>query len=156
MISPNFFAQKLGYTRSQTIYDITNGKSAPSYDFFKRFMLSEYSAIYNIDWLITGRGNMLYEFDRHLSIEYPRLVLDKLVKEGKVTPEVMNLPYNADLIDKMLSMTEINNKTVRELTDIIKEQAEQIGRLKEQVSQAEKKKAEVASNVYTSDTANVG
>lgn len=55
----NAFANRLGYERAQTVYDIVNGKSAPSYDFFKRFQLSEYSDIISIDWLLTGRGNML-------------------------------------------------------------------------------------------------
>jgi transcriptional regulator with XRE-family HTH domain len=58
-LSPNSFAKKLGYERSQTIYDIINGKSAPSYDFFKRFQVSEYSETIQIDWLLTGRGEML-------------------------------------------------------------------------------------------------
>ena len=57
--SKNSFALKLGYERAQTVYDIINGKSAPSYDFFKKFQFSEYSEIINIDWLLTGRGSML-------------------------------------------------------------------------------------------------
>ena len=57
-LTPNGFASNLGYERSQTIYDIINGKSAPSYDFFRRFMLSPYSRKINIDWLLTGRGQM--------------------------------------------------------------------------------------------------
>gem|GEM_PF-2511848 len=59
--NPNSFATDLGYERSQTIYDIINGKSAPSYDFFRRFMLSEYSKLVSIDWLLTGRGKMMIE-----------------------------------------------------------------------------------------------
>lgn len=59
--NPNSFAAGLGYTRSQTIYDILNGKSAPSYDFFRRFMLSPYSQQISIDWLLTGRGKMTIE-----------------------------------------------------------------------------------------------
>jgi len=55
----NAFAIKLGYERAQTVYDIINGKSAPSYDFFRKFQLSEYSEIINTDWLLTGRGSML-------------------------------------------------------------------------------------------------
>ncbi|MGB4775429.1 MAG: S24 family peptidase [Daejeonella sp.] len=54
----NIFAQKLGYNRSQTIYDIVNGKSAPSYDFFNRFTNSEYSETTNLEWLISGNGEM--------------------------------------------------------------------------------------------------
>ena len=58
-ITPNLFAKKLGYERSQTVYDVINGKSAPSYDFFRRFELSEYSEGINISWLLTGNGQML-------------------------------------------------------------------------------------------------
>ncbi|MBQ4392071.1 MAG: peptidase S24 [Prevotella sp.] len=57
-VSRNDFASKLGYSRSQTVYDIVNAKSAPSYDFFNRFALSEYSEIYSLDWLLTGKGEM--------------------------------------------------------------------------------------------------
>lgn len=60
-VNPNSFSKKLDYDRSQTIYDIINCKSAPSFDFFKRFMLSEYSENISIDWLLTGRGYMEYQ-----------------------------------------------------------------------------------------------
>lgn len=55
----NGFAVKLGYERAQTVYDIINMKSAPSYDFFRRFSISEYSDIFNLKWLLTGNGPML-------------------------------------------------------------------------------------------------
>lgn len=55
----NSFATKLGYQRAQTIYDIQKMKSAPSYDFFQRFTIAGYSVIINLDWLLTGEGNML-------------------------------------------------------------------------------------------------
>lgn len=55
----NSFATKLGYQRAQTIYDIQKMKSAPSYDFFQRFTIAGYSAMINLDWLLTGEGNML-------------------------------------------------------------------------------------------------
>ncbi len=55
----NKFAKILGYERSQSIYDIVNGKSAPSFDFFNRFFNSEISDKYNADWLFTGKGEML-------------------------------------------------------------------------------------------------
>jgi hypothetical protein len=57
--TPNSFALKLGYQRAQTIYDILNMKSAPSYDFFNRFTNTEYSDIIDIEWLLTGKGEML-------------------------------------------------------------------------------------------------
>lgn len=58
-VKPNAFAIGLGYSRSQTIYDILNGKSAPSFDFFNKLALSEYSEIINMDWVLTGRGKIL-------------------------------------------------------------------------------------------------
>ncbi len=58
-IKPNAFALALGYKRSQTIYDIVNGKSAPSFDFFNKLAMSEYSEVLNIDWVLTGRGEIL-------------------------------------------------------------------------------------------------
>lgn len=59
--NPNSFAKILGYSRSQTIYDIINGKSAPSYDFFNRFANTEFSNKINLQWLLTGKGEMLKE-----------------------------------------------------------------------------------------------
>lgn len=58
-VTPNTFGQKLGYSRSQTIYDLLNAKCKPSYDFVKKLMDSEISEIISTDWLITGRGEML-------------------------------------------------------------------------------------------------
>lgn len=55
----NSFAVKLGYERAQTVYDIMNMKSAPSYDFFRRFSISEFSDKININWLLSGEGSML-------------------------------------------------------------------------------------------------
>lgn len=58
-VTPNKFSQNLGYERSQTIHDILNSKSNPSYDFFYRFAKSEYSEFYSLYWLVTGEGEML-------------------------------------------------------------------------------------------------
>ncbi|WP_195484091.1 hypothetical protein [Bacteroides cellulosilyticus] len=55
----NSFAIKLGYERAQTVYDVINMKSAPSYDFFRRFSISEYSDIIDLKWLLSGEGSML-------------------------------------------------------------------------------------------------
>lgn len=64
-LSKNDFAKKLGYERTQSIYDITkkpnkNGKkpTKPSFDFFNRFFNSEYSESINPVWLFTGKGTM--------------------------------------------------------------------------------------------------
>lgn len=58
-VNKNKFASALGYERSQTIYDVINGKSSPSFDFFNRFFNSEYSEHINPEWLLTGKGPML-------------------------------------------------------------------------------------------------
>lgn len=58
-VNANDFSKKLEYNRSQTLYDVINGKSAPSYDFFKRLFNSEYSVLINPEWLLTGKGEML-------------------------------------------------------------------------------------------------
>lgn len=55
----NGFAVRLGYERAQTVYDVMNMKSAPSYDFFRRFSISEYSDIIDLKWLLSGKGPML-------------------------------------------------------------------------------------------------
>ena len=60
-VTRNEFAKTLAYSRSQSVYDILNNKSKPSYDFFNRFFNSEYSELINSIWLMTGKGHMLYE-----------------------------------------------------------------------------------------------
>ncbi len=55
-ISINKFSKILKYTRSQTLYDIVNGKVFPSYDFFFRFFASEISEKYDPIWLLIGVG----------------------------------------------------------------------------------------------------
>ena len=58
-INPNAFAVALGYRRSQTIYDILNGKCAPSFDFFNKLANSEFAGRIDLGWVITGRGDLL-------------------------------------------------------------------------------------------------
>lgn len=60
-INANEFAKKLGYKRSQTIYDILTGKSAPSFDFFYRLLNTEYSEFLNLEWLIAEKGSITKE-----------------------------------------------------------------------------------------------
>ena len=71
--TPNGFAIKLGYKRSQTVYDILSAKSAPSYDFFNRFINAGFSDKINMDWLIGGKGGMLK--DEEVAIQEPQLAI---------------------------------------------------------------------------------
>ncbi|MCL2290858.1 MAG: hypothetical protein FWC34_09200 [Bacteroidetes bacterium] len=64
-ITPNDFGKKLGYDRSQTVYDALNGRCKPSFDFIFRIINTEYSAIINTDWLVSGSGNMLRNQNVH-------------------------------------------------------------------------------------------
>lgn len=57
-LTRNSFAVKLGYGRSQTVYDISIGKVAPSYDFFYRLVNTDISERISIEWLITGKGSI--------------------------------------------------------------------------------------------------
>ena len=53
-LTTNAFAMRLGYARAQTIYDIINGKSAPSCDFFSKFINAGFSERYRLEWVING------------------------------------------------------------------------------------------------------
>lgn len=59
------FAERLGYSRAQSIYDFLNDKVNPSFSFFQAFSKAGYSEFYNFNWLIDGEGEMLvYNGDR--------------------------------------------------------------------------------------------
>lgn len=70
-INPNAFAVALGYKRSQTIYDIVNGKCAPSFDFFNKLALSEFASKVNLRWVLTGHGTIFTEPDLAAENEVP-------------------------------------------------------------------------------------
>ena len=127
--TPNSFAKALGYKRAQTIYDIMSGKSAPSYDFFNKVAIAEISATINIKWLLTGIGVKI-ENDSKVSI-----------------PESNSVPEG--IVGQLLS-------SMNEKDNTVKEQAEEIGRLRERISQLEREKGKDASDARTSGVANVG
>lgn len=130
----NSFAVKLGYERAQTVYDIINMKSAPSYDFFRRFSISEYSDIIDLKWLLSGKGSMLCN--------------------NKTTEEVKN----STPVDIPVSNTDdsVIYKIYKEKDLEVKDLMETVGSLKEQIRQLKREKGSSVSDVPDSTHANVG
>lgn len=178
--TPNNFAKVLGYTRAQTIYDILNGKSAPSYDFFRRFSESEYSAIINLKWLLSGDADMWTDFFQRLTHEEQievafnvnhnvsvssfriahkaeNLLVESLLMEKGTTAK------NIDYIKRSLSKALKENGELKEranMADVFYkktlEQAEEIGQLKARIVQLERERGKDVLDAPTSDVVNAG
>lgn len=97
-VNPNVFAKKLGYGRSQALYDIINSKSKPSFDFFDKFCNSEYSEMINLNWLVTGKGEMennptdnyKKQLDTTTELNEPESFLQKRVKALEISIDLMS------------------------------------------------------------------
>lgn len=178
-ISPNAFALKLNYKRGQTIYDILNEKCAPSYDFFNRFMLSEFSETYSVDWLLTGRGSMyLPHIGTALELG-EKNILQQIVK-GSDKQIVYATDFQSSALlkafeqigEQLSSMSDMTN-TVKEIAKLngelaskavlcdsylekIVSQAEEIGQLREQIEQLKNRLQKNADAVNIDTTANAG
>ena len=153
--NPNKFANALGYSRAQTTYDILEGKSAPSYDFFKRFTMSGYSVFINLRWLLSGEGNPIVE-ERYLESDLP-------IIKGEMTPEEAAQKLKEIKAKKQQPITNNQDPIINRILEsmdkkdaIIKEQAEEIGQLRERIAQLQREKGKNASDAQTSDIANVG
>lgn len=93
------FSNSLGYERPQSVYDFVNGKVKPSFDFFEKFISAGYSSIIDLEWLITGDGEMLgrkkehnrqieqENYDLKIKIEVLVGVIQKFI-EAKVSQEI--------------------------------------------------------------------
>jgi len=97
-VNPNSFAKKLGYDRSQALYDIINGKSKPSFDFFQKLYSSEYSELVNMNWLVTGKGEKFVQNKNN-----DRLVLN----EPEEVYGLNNSDYVTNLIKSLAMKDEI-------------------------------------------------
>lgn len=84
-VTPNEFARKLKYNRSQAIYDILNGKSKPSFHFFDKLYNSEYSDTFNFRWIIGGHGEMRKEENLVITpLSVNRKTKDSIIEDQEV------------------------------------------------------------------------
>ena len=178
-LSPNAFALKFNYKRGQTIYDILNGKSAPSYDFFNRFMLSEFSETYSMDWLLTGRGNMyLPSIGTAMELGETNILQQILKGTDKQIVYAQDFQDSAllkalehigtqlremdDMASNVKQIARLNGELAAKATmadsylEKIISQAEELGQLRERIKQLEQRLEKDATNAYTGGTANVG
>lgn len=81
--NPSSFAKKLGYQRAQTMYDILNGKSAPSYDFFYRFVNTEISVDVNLRWLLSGEGEIFQDKTYSTNVQQPIYLIEKIASQAE-------------------------------------------------------------------------
>lgn len=130
----NSFAVKLGYERAQTVYDIINMKSAPSYDFFRRFSISEYSDMIDLKWLLSGNGSMLHNSNITEDVKY------------SMQTDAPILKTDESVIYKMYKEKDLE----------VKDLMETIGSLKEQIRQLKRENERIASDASDSTHANAG
>lgn len=161
------------------MYDILNGKSAPSYDFFNRFMLSEYSEMYSVDWLLTGRGDMYLPrigtamelgekniLQQILKGSDKQIVYAKEFEDSALLKAYEHISTQLhtmqDMANDVKKIAQLNGELAAKasLTDSylekIVEQAQEIGQLKERIKQLEQRLEKTAGDVSTGVTANVG
>lgn len=151
--NPNKFANALGYGRTQTIYDILNGKSAPSFDFFNRFLKSGYSVFINLRWLITGEGSPIIEetyFASDLPIIKGEMTAEQAAQKLKeIKAHKAALYSQAEELVEEPTQTPSNDllnhleKQISEKDQEIWKGREEIGRLKARIEQLEHKLDEV-------------
>lgn len=150
--TPNSFAKKLGYSRSQTIYDILNGKSAPSYDFFNKVFSTEYSEVISAEWLLTGNGTMLKQPADHLSVpeKQPETTVSEPI-EPRSNP--VQTPIRKETRQQN---ADPSPDVILSLLETIRQQAEEIGMLKERLRAVEEEREKLAEAAQSSDVADAG
>lgn len=123
-------SKELG-TNKASISDIKSGRKKLSIDLLRRMKLSYPQT--NIEWVMTGKGEMLNEE----------------VRPEEEKEKIANTSPSTGIEDKLLTI-------IQEKDKVIREQAEEIGRLREQLAQlkARLQKSVAAANI--SGTAHVG
>ena len=138
------FAAKIGISPSM-VTEISKGRSNVG-----TLAIQNIVSVFNInaEWLLTGNGPMLKSDKTGFS---PDLVRTNPTKgENYVAPTApTGLPRSQAANEIFLSL-------LRDKDDTIKQQAEEIGRLKEQIRQLTIEKEKRVSGAHTSHTANAG
>ena len=122
------FASAIGVAPSVVENIVGKRQGKPSFDVIEKVCaIAEVNTI----WLITGRGEA-FDF-----------------RPDEKKEQTLNSSHSTGIEDKLLAI-------IQEKDKVIREQAEEIGRLKERVFQLEEGKEKNASDVPTSGVANVG
>lgn len=101
------------------------------------------------EWLLTGRGSML----KTKSTSAP---LPSCKEPIPLSKDTNNITNKQDIIEKSNALVDPFLMLIRERDATIKEQAEEIGHLKEQIRQLTFEKEQLVSNAHSPTTASVG
>lgn len=138
-ISKRDFYTKIGVSRGTL-----ESKTGITEDVITKFFAT-YPQV-NIEWLMTGEGDMLKtkRTPENLQAQEPT---NNEYKDSKNQALGQDIPPL--ILDRLLN-------TIAEKDAIIREQAEELGRLREQIEQFKKGRGHSASDANTSEIANVG
>ena len=100
------------------------------------------------EWLLTGRGSMLKT--KSTSASPP-----SCEEPTPLSKDTNNITNKQDIIEKSNALVDPFLMLIRERDATIKEQAEEIGHLKEQIRQLTFEKEQLVSNAHSPTTANV-
>lgn len=129
-------ANAIGVSKST----ISNWKNRKSIDYDLVFSFCEHI---NLDWLLTGKGDML----KTNGTDNQNFVVAGTAVEYSSS----NKDNDKNAFNQISFLQLLNDKD-----DMIRMQAEEIGRLKERIAQLEREKGKGASDVRTSGVANAG
>ena len=98
----------------------------------------------------SGRKKLSLEILRRMKLSYPNVNIEWVIMgEGEMFHTQLQTTQTTGFEDKLLNV-------IQEKDSVIREQAEEIGQLRERIAQLQREKGKNASDAQTSDIANVG
>lgn len=98
----------------------------------------------------SGRKKLSIEILRRLKLSYPNINIEWVIMgEGEMFHSQQQTAQPSGFEDKLL-------KVIQEKDTVIREQAEDIGKLRERIAQLQREKGKNASDAQTSNIANAG